>query len=164
MGFLDGKTIKEIQIAQDKMAILFKCDDGDHVAKTDGDCCSTTWVESISLPAAGFPCKVLKAEEIPMPDLGSPSDYEVIAYYGYKIETNKGEIVIDYRNESNGYYGGSLIWPTEGRSIVNGITHRSTLTGLTTVDTEEIPTPPPDAQYSISGVNGVGSLVGALVV
>lgn len=46
-----------------------------------------------------------------MPDLGTPPDDECIKYYGFKITTSKGHIIIDYRNSSNGYYGGSLEWP-----------------------------------------------------
>jgi hypothetical protein len=38
---------------------------------------------------------------------------EVLAFYGCKISTDKGEIVIDYRNDSNGYYGGNLSWPDD---------------------------------------------------
>ena len=36
---------------------------------------------------------------------------DVIQFYGFKVSTDKGVLVIDYRNESNGYYGGSLTWP-----------------------------------------------------
>lgn len=49
-----------------------------------------------------------------MPNLGDiPTAYEpqveCVAYYGLKITTEKGRAVIDYRNDSNGYYGGSLM-------------------------------------------------------
>ena len=47
-------------------------------------------------------------------DLGDMPGCDVVAYYGCKISTNRGEILIDYRNDSNGYYGGSLWWPGEG--------------------------------------------------
>ena len=110
---LVGKTINGIKIAADKKALLFVTDDGNIIAKTDGDCCSSTWVEHMELPAMGFPAKVSAAEDIDMPDLGSPDEYESLAYYGFKITTDKGVIVIDYRNESNGYYGGNLSWPDD---------------------------------------------------
>jgi hypothetical protein len=35
-------------------------------------------------------------------------DVDVVAYYGLKITTETGIAVLDYRNDSNGYYGGSL--------------------------------------------------------
>lgn len=99
-------------LAADKEAILFKTNEGDIVVKCDADCCSHTWVESIELPVNGFPAVVAAADDIEMPDLGN-GDAECITYYGFKITTDKGDIIIDYRNESNGYYGGSLSWPDD---------------------------------------------------
>jgi hypothetical protein len=31
--------------------------------------------------------------------------------YRFRIMTDKGQILIEYRNSSSGYYGGSLSWP-----------------------------------------------------
>lgn len=112
-NILVGKVINEMKIADDKKAILFVTNEGEIIAKTDGDCCSSTWVEHIELPVNGFPAKVTAVEELDMPDLGQPDKYDVIAYYGCKIITDKGEIIIDYRNESHGYYGGNLSWPDD---------------------------------------------------
>jgi len=112
---LEGRKILDIKIADDKEAIKFITDQGDVIAKTDADCCSHTWVESIELPAGGFPAQVISAEDL---DLNKPNasndEYECLAFYGFKISTDKGDIIIDYRNSSNGYYGGSLNWPDDG--------------------------------------------------
>jgi len=110
---LIGKTLTGIKIADDKMAILFQTTEGDVVARTDGDCCSHTWVESIENTVRDFPALVSAVENLNMPDRGSPDEYDVVAYYGCKITTDRGVIVIDYRNSSNGYYGGNLSWPGE---------------------------------------------------
>lgn len=110
---LIGKTLIGMKIADDKGALLFQTTEGDIKARADGDCCSHTWVEHVELPALGFPAKVLSVSDLDMPDLGPMPEREVIAYYGCKIVTDRGEIVIDYRNESNGYYGGSLVWPDD---------------------------------------------------
>ena len=110
---LIGKIITGLKIADDKLALLFSTSDGDIRARCDGDCCSSTWVEHIEMPALGFPAKVIKAEELDMPDLGDMPGLDVVSYYGFKITTDKGEIIIDYRNESNGWYGGSLEWPDD---------------------------------------------------
>jgi hypothetical protein len=111
---LIGKTITAIQLTTDKKAIRFVLGDGtDVVANADGDCCSSTWIEHILMPASGFPAVVLEAHDIEMPDLGTPPNAECIAYYGFEIKTDKGDMTIDYRNESNGYYGGNLSWPGE---------------------------------------------------
>ena len=70
------------------------------------------------MPSNKFPAKVISVNDIEMPNLGQPDEDETdedetIAYYGCKICTDKGDIIIDYRNESNGYYGGGLSWPDD---------------------------------------------------
>ena len=109
---LIGKVINAVKVAKDKGAIKFETDAGDIVALADGDCCSHSWIEGVELPVNGFPASVSAVSDIDMPDLGD-GDAECIQYYGCKISTDKGDIVIDYRNESNGYYGGSLSWPDD---------------------------------------------------
>ena len=44
-----------------------------------------------------------------MPDLGDQPDHDVMAYYGLGITTEHGTAVVDFRNDSNGYYGGYLL-------------------------------------------------------
>jgi len=112
-NILVGKVINELKIASDRESLLFKTDAGDIVVKCDADCCSYTWIEHIELPFKGFPALVISAEDIDMPDLGEMPECDVVAYYGFKIVTDKGEILIDYRNDSNGYYGGNLSWPDD---------------------------------------------------
>lgn len=113
-----GTTIQEMKIAQDKQSLLFVTADGPLVAKVDGDCCSHSWIEHVELPVNGFPATVKAAEDIPMPDLGN-GDAECRQYYGYKLTTDKGDIIIDYRNDSNGYYGGSIWFPDTDPSAYN---------------------------------------------
>lgn len=111
--YLVGMTIEEIKIADDKKAIMFITEKENVIARCDGDCCSSTWIEHITLPAMGFPCLVINMEGLEMPEDEKTDDYEVIAFYGLKIGTDKGDMIIDYRNESNGYYGGNLSWPDD---------------------------------------------------
>ena len=118
-NILIGKTIKEMKIAEDKEALLFITSDGEVIAKVCGDCCSQSWIENVELPVNGFPATVKCAEEIPMPDLGN-GDADLRQYYGYKLTTDKGDIVIDYRNDSNGYYGGSIWFPDSASDVYNG--------------------------------------------
>lgn len=120
MNILVGKTLTAIHLAEDKEALKFDVEGGESVvARCAADCCSYTWVEHITLPALGFPCKVLRADDVDMPDLGDVPGMDCVQYYGFKIETDKGDILIDYRNESNGYYGGSLSWP--GQRFYGGV-------------------------------------------
>lgn len=111
---LVGKIVTAVYLADDGGAIRFDVDGGDPVvARADGDCCSHTWIESVDSPERLIGVPVVSVEDLEMPDLGSPDEDDVIAYYGCKIVTEKGDVVIDYRNESNGYYGGDLSWPTD---------------------------------------------------
>lgn len=111
---LVGKTVTSFWLAEDKKAIKFELSDGTSIkAFCDGDCCSSTWIEGIEAPEVVINSPILNAEDIDMPDLGSPEPYECIRYYGFRITTAKGICVIDYRNESNGYYGGDLSWPED---------------------------------------------------
>jgi len=107
---LIGCTIIGIDIATDKKAIRFQVDGGEPViARADGDCCSNTWIESVGLPALGFPAKVREVTDLALPN--EATDDGCTAFYGCAIDTDSGRITIDYRNESNGYYGGNLSWP-----------------------------------------------------
>lgn len=107
---LVGKVLTGVKLADDQKAILFQTTEVDIVAKCDADCCSRTWVEHIDLPARGFPATVLNVEDL---ELNSDLDDQngELAFYGCKVTTDNGDLIIDYRNESNGYYGGSLSWP-----------------------------------------------------
>tara|TARA_R110000851_G_C12658454_1_gene521109 strand:+ start:65 stop:484 length:420 start_codon:yes stop_codon:yes gene_type:complete len=110
---LVGLILNSVMLSEDKTSILFKTEQGDIKVKCDADCCSHTWVENIEMPALGLPAKVLTAENIDMPNLGDMPDCDVVQYYGFKLVTDKGELVIDYRNDSNGCYGGNLSWPND---------------------------------------------------
>lgn len=106
---LVGKTITEILIAEDKMALLFRTlEAGDILARCDADCCSHTWVEGVEI--VDFPAEVLEVKDLNWGKRAERNDDGLIQHYGYEIVTIKGSITIDYRNESNGYYGGSLCW------------------------------------------------------
>lgn len=111
-----GKVIVDMKIADDKEALLFVTDSGEQlIAKVDADCCSYTWIESIELPALGLPFTILAIDNLDMgtPDLWDEGKYELIQFYGCKVVTDKGDMVIDYRNSSNGYYGGNICWPDD---------------------------------------------------
>jgi hypothetical protein len=111
---LIGKTIVGIDLTTDRVAIRFRLASGEQVVATcDAYCCSSTWIEHVSLPERGCPATVIDVSEISMPDLGQMPGRDVVQYYGFQVRTDKGDLTIDYRNESNGYYGGSLSWPGE---------------------------------------------------
>lgn len=120
---LIGKTIIAVALADDAKAIRFDVSDGEPItARADGDCCSNSWIENVENAEALVGTPVLSVADIDMPD--SPYDhdtFDILAFYGFKISTAHGECVIDYRNDSNGYYGGSLVWPSADDHHYGGV-------------------------------------------
>ena len=111
---LVGKTLVGVDVADDKRAMRFRLSDGSGVVvKADGDCCSDTWIESVEMPTE-IPATVLSVENIDLPgSCVSHPEYDCLQVYGLKVVTDKGTMIVDYRNSSNGYYGGNLAWPGE---------------------------------------------------
>lgn len=113
---LIGKIIKSIYLADDKTAIRFDLDNGKIIIGICySECCSSTWIENIEDPENIINSSVISVDDLPLDDLPlemENNDGNMIEFYGIKITTNKGYCVIDYRNESNGHYGGDLIFPS----------------------------------------------------
>ena len=84
---------------------------GDITAYAYGDCCSYTWIESVEHPARGYPAKVIAVREVELPWPEVDRETDVLQDYGLRVTTTNGDIDIDYRNDSNGYYGGCLKFP-----------------------------------------------------
>jgi len=102
---LIGVTIVSVQQVGDDLRL--ETTSGPILLEAIGDCCSHTWIESVDDPVA-LCGTVTAVEELVMPDLGTPQGSEHRQYYGVKITTECGRAVIDFRNDSNGYYGGWL--------------------------------------------------------
>lgn len=106
-----GKKIIAVDLTVDGSAIRFHIEGGEIItAIADGDCCSQSWIENVETPE-NILGTVVSAEDIDLSKPDEEVDYEVIRFYGFKITTEKGSSLLDYRNSSNGYYGGSLVWP-----------------------------------------------------
>lgn len=118
---LIGKKVVAVFLATDGGAIRFDVEGGESiVAHADGDCCSHSWIEYVETPE-NLLGTVSAVEDV---DLGKEPDttnYEYCQFYGCKIYTEKGSSLLDYRNESNGYYGGSLVWPGKDSYFYGGV-------------------------------------------
>lgn len=113
---LVGRTICAHDLESDGSALrLWLADGGMATLIPVGDCCSETWIESIDNPSA-LRGTIRACEEIPMPDLGNVGTprhpdvdrFDVVDYYGLRVVTELGHCTVDFRNESNGWYGGWL--------------------------------------------------------
>ena len=113
MKELVGKTVNKILISPNDETLVFETNDGPLAYQTEGDCCSSTWFESITGVEALLGKTVNKEESIDMPEPPS-REYksghycDVLQDYGEKLATDGGVADIVYRNSSNGYYGGSI--------------------------------------------------------
>lgn len=113
MQELIGKTIEKIFVSEDEGDLSFVCKDGEVVGYTAyGNCCSSTWFDSITGVEALIGQTVLTCESVSVEVAESRNNIEghyieEMSDYGYKLTTEKGHVDIVYRNSSNGYYGGS---------------------------------------------------------
>lgn len=78
-----------------------------------GDCCSTSWIEHLEMPNDVKGATLLSFEDsAPITQDHDEHDQEnggdCIQVYNSVFHTDRGDIVVEYRNSSNGYYGGSL--------------------------------------------------------
>lgn len=110
---LIGKVIIKIEVLGDDDCLRLILDNEEHIDfSAEGDCCSQSWIEHYD--EVSEPSTIIEFKEIPI----SPSfeekpttkgHYEEeMKYYFYELVTNKGSYMIEMRNSSNGYYGGSL--------------------------------------------------------
>lgn len=87
-----------------------------------GDCCSTSWVEHLTVPSDIAGAVITGYKQTDAVEGVTPEEEahqikesygDVLQVYGEAVVTDRGEIVIEYRNSSNGYYGGWMEWKYE---------------------------------------------------
>lgn len=119
---LIGETVQRILLDKRKSAIRFECLSGKTVNYScDGDCCSFSWIEHMEGVSALIGAKVIGYESVDIDHVlptgeyggGSVKDehgesHDCLQFYGYKLMTVWGHFLMEMRNSSNGYYGGSL--------------------------------------------------------
>lgn len=113
---LVGRVLLSARMDGDDVVLRFA--DGTKRYRPEGDCCSESWVEHLTVPDLGRGSKVLRVSESDGVDAtpaekastDASRDYptDCLRVYHTAIATERGEVVIEYRNDSNGYYGGSL--------------------------------------------------------
>ncbi len=115
-----GATLNSVVIGREN--VVLKTDLGELRLFADGDCCSYSWFESVESDAEGGQITEIDlyggfgsdpvdvtAEET------QHRDDQVLAYFPL-VKTTKGRVVMEMRNASNGYYGGSIVptWTPAG--------------------------------------------------
>lgn len=122
---MKGRKILSISLSENKERITFKFQDGHEQALgVEGDCCSHSWIEHLEVPKDLEGAEFLGHESIGSIDATEddaynpkregasdyyPREHESLAVYQDVFRTSKGDVALEYRNSSNGYYGGYLV-------------------------------------------------------
>lgn len=99
-GELIDETIRDVYINADHTSLVVETESNKFfLFETEADCCSDTWIEHVTLPAWQK-----EIQEVKRVDLGEvmPTRQECDKLYGLYI----GQLAVEFRNSSNGYYGG----------------------------------------------------------
>lgn len=104
---------KEIAaVIHDKYEILFAFADGTRQGfRVEGDCCSNSWIEHFDMPNNVVGATITSIEEHGIDAFEvapGKAESEYIQVYQTHFKTSRGVICLEYRNSSNGYYGGYL--------------------------------------------------------
>lgn len=110
---LIGKKIDGIFTDAEKFKLSFKIGDEWQHFYADGDCCSNSWFNHFSGTETLIGQTLLEVKAIADetldgndPRKGKETDCERV--YGFVFTTSRGRADLDMRNDSNGYYSGSV--------------------------------------------------------
>lgn len=111
---LAGKVLIAISLDAAREKLILHTNAGDYLFETYGDCCSHSWVEHFDQVKESSVILGFKEIEVPpsycqeAKPTATEFYEEEVSYYFYEILTDKGSLMIEMRNSSNGYYGGDL--------------------------------------------------------
>ena len=94
----EGEDDNDLVFYTDNLTIYYEC---------EADCCSSSWVDNIDDLDNMLNSEILEVEELKVESI-EIEDYDVLRKYDYLVKTSKGDARIEFRNSSNGYYGGNL--------------------------------------------------------
>ncbi len=113
---LIGKVLEAISLSDDKQKLSVTVDGETLKYGVEGDCCSSSWIEHLEVPDGVIGSVITEIEEINMGEVGGSKDHcerckesDCLQLYQTLIKTQKGTVTLEYRNDSNGYYGGYLV-------------------------------------------------------
>ena len=92
------------------------------ILRAVGDCCSSSWIEQIAGINRGI-IEYISVVEMKNEWIENNEEklkkFDVLEQYCWRIKTHIGDIDIELRNDSNGYYGGELVWLESNQIGVN---------------------------------------------
>lgn len=114
MKELIGKKILKIEIDRGKQHFLkFTTDSSECVFFAEGDCCSESWFYGFNGILSLVGSTVTSVTEVPLGEaVGYRGRQDFTRKYCIKIVSTGGHTDIEFRNSSNGYYGGEVVFVT----------------------------------------------------
>ena len=110
-----GRTIKAVRAELGGTELWFDfADGGGAMFRVGADCCSESWIEHIEVPADIDGAVFVGCSEGGEVDAGGghgehcPEPQDVTLVYSASFATDRGHVVVEFRNTSNGYYGGDI--------------------------------------------------------
>lgn len=107
---LIGKTIERIYLNDENDIVLFECSDSIIAYYTEGDCCSYSWIEHLSVSEFPFTVSFCQGHGFGEDKQDIRDNHEVVEVYQTVLIDcdKKRSIIIEYRNDSIGHYEGWL--------------------------------------------------------
>ena len=109
---LIGKHVLGVQMNAGKDVVRFITTTGVVDYECYGDCCSESWVNHVNDIGNLIDATVTQVEEFDFHSMlgiePEPTRQDSDEVLFHKVHTNKGTCLIEFRNSSNGYYGGSF--------------------------------------------------------
>jgi hypothetical protein len=105
--YLIGHPITKIEIGNSGAYLRLTAFGVEYAFGAFGDCCSHSWIEHIDGVAA-LHSGIVEVEEVTQTVDEKDNRDELVQVYFYKLITALGNVTIEMRNASNGYYGGWL--------------------------------------------------------
>lgn len=105
---LIGQKINSVTVSADDEQVIFETDNHKYIYVAAEDCCSHSWIEAIEDVENIIGQKVIKIEENEVNREEDHQQCETLDIANYDIYTERGICRINFRNSSNGYYGGHL--------------------------------------------------------
>jgi hypothetical protein len=122
-GLGPDRPLYSVTLNDAKDTVTFTFQDGGTVRyQVEGDCCSHSWIEHLEVPNEVNYRTLVSVEDVPMESEDVERDgWEVIQSYRTVFRLDNGEAVtLEYRNSSNGYYGGYLVRLDSKGDVDNG--------------------------------------------
>lgn len=110
-----NRKLASVVLDKSRDVITFLFQDGfERRFSVEGDCCSHSWIEHLEMPGDIVGATLLSVEDGGLitqdhDEHDDEHDDGEISVYNTSFKTDRGEIILEYRNSSSGYYGGYLV-------------------------------------------------------